>query len=338
MFPTPVPGMRWAASAPGRVCLAGEDLDWLGGSSIQAAIALRVDFECLWDRSPTDFALYAEGELAGQVLARDVWSVPDNHWGWIASRFVQAGIDPQSSCWPSRVNVRSRLPAGAGLASSAALAVAVAQARAPHASDGEIVECADRLERGDARRSVGPMDFLPCAIGGVVRADFEAEAIHSIERMRWPKGVSLVVVDTGVPRDTSRVIDWKRHRRAAEDEGIDRYALLTRAIVDELSTALTAQEPDALAVGRLVNRAHATMRDDLAVSNPLIENCVGIALNQGALGAKITGTGLGGCVVAVAWADDAQRISTAFNDLPVRAVAVNLDWFGSRSGTSESAV
>jgi galactokinase len=76
--------------------------------------------------------------------------------------------------------------------------------------------------------------------------------------------------------------------------------------VEEAVAAL--RNADATAFGKLLSASHASLRDQLRVSSPALDSLVEIAHNSGALGARLTGAGFGGCVVILCRASDSERV------------------------------
>jgi len=62
-------------------------------------------------------------------------------------------------------------------------------------------------------------------------------------------------------------------------------------------------------VGRLMNESHASLRDDFEVSTPELDLLVDLLLAAGAVGARLTGAGFGGCVVALVQRNHADDIA-----------------------------
>ncbi|QBS39521.1 mevalonate kinase [Nocardia sp. CS682] len=106
----------------------------------------------------------------------------------------------------------------------------------------------------------------------------------------------LVVADTGIVGSTKQAVELVR-RRLETDSAAPR--LLTRAAVIIAAAAADLRTGDAKALGSRLNDFHL-MLDRLGVSSPEIEHLVRAAREAGALGAKLTGGGLGGCVLALA--------------------------------------
>lgn len=288
-----------AASAPARICLAGEDLDWLGGPSIQIALEMRIRCELGLAVPPSAFEISSAGTVAGRASAADVWTAGDTQWAELARVATALGRARSDRTWPGKLSIESAIPAGAGLASSAALCVAALAASGFTGSPEDLIDAGWFVERKLANRDVGPMDYVPCVLGGVVLASCSDSGVSAFERLCWPREVTFVVVDTGRRRDTSKVIQWKRARSLAGDTGIATYVARTTAVVEALHTLLSTKNPDPGAIGEMLDAAHSTLRDDMDVGDENSENCVRALRWQGAFGAKITGTGRGGCVFGI---------------------------------------
>jgi mevalonate kinase len=194
------------------------------------------------------------------------------------------------------VHIQSSIPMGAGLGSSAATAVAVARAAA--GAYGEVLS--GRLLRGlaqiaerEAHGRPSGLDVEAVLAEGPIRFTMGEEPVCVAAGFRpcW------VVADSGRPRDTRSAVeavsDWLA---AAGEEG--------RAVLDDLAgeaeLALAAlRDGDAHALGAALDRAHRALRA-LGVSDDGLDELVAAARAAGALGAKLTGAGRGGCVVALA--------------------------------------
>jgi len=224
----------------------------------------------------------------------------------------------------------SDVPIGAGLSSSAALEVAVALALAGVAKwDIGRVELARACRAGEERGTgvpCGIMDQL-VALAAVDGAALLVDC-RSLETTAVPLPSSLAVfaVHCGVSRALASG-DYAQRRDAcaalARELGIAtlrdatpeqaREHALARHVVTENARVLEAAEAlrtdDRVRVGQVFLASHASLRDDMGVTTPELDLMVEELVASGAYGARLTGGGFGGCVVAVADADRAIAIA-----------------------------
>jgi galactokinase len=82
--------------------------------------------------------------------------------------------------------------------------------------------------------------------------------------------------------------------------------------VSEAGRAMSADDFETF--GRLMSASHESLRLDFGVSTPELDELVGIALDEGAAGARLTGAGLGGCVVALTSKETTEQVLRALAD------------------------
>lgn len=191
---------------------------------------------------------------------------------------------------------RSKLPTQAGLGSSAALSVALARlALGPEASDDDVVEASLAGERVFHGQPSG-IDSEVAARGGLVRFVRGEAACPVVLKHPLP----LLILPSGVPRKTA---DQVAKVRALHD----RSPTLARPILELLGTCV-GRGIDALSrsdfedLGSIMSIAHELL-SALGVSSPILDELCSTARMAGALGAKLTGAGQGGCVLALPPAD-----------------------------------
>ena len=280
--------------APGRVNLIGEHTDYSGGLVLPVAIQLGITLTC--DPSD-DLALESEGAAPG-------WE-----------RYVDAVAAELDAVGRSAVGIRGRiesdLPQGAGLGSSGALAVVVALALCDVAGfELKPLELALACQRGE-RRAVGvPSGILDQAASLLGRDGCALLLDCGTLEHRWvelPPEVAIVVVDSG-ERHAHEGSGYADRRRELE-AGDPRRVRHVKTENERVRAAVKALEAgDLAALGELFAASHASLRDDYEVSTPGLDAVVAAALEAGAVGARMTGGGFGGSVVALAARDRAEHV------------------------------
>jgi galactokinase len=317
------------ASAPGRLCLAGESLDWMtGGTSVTAAIPLRTRVTAWRARGSDALALSSGAPLYRTRLvpaSRAAAAVYDADVLDHMQAAVRVTLHDAEAIAGVVLTASTDLPVGAGASSSAALTLAAVAALAaletgtvPGAA--EACGLARQAEAGELRTGAGWMDFLACAYGGVAR--IEAGDPPAAERIAPSLRLPLVLIDTRERRTTAAVLASKRDRYRSREPAMLDYVAGTTAIVAELAAELQRPRPDYREAGRLITAAHALLRDKALCSTPLIEECARRVRAAGAYGAKLSGSGHGGCLFALVPDDAVGSVLASLDSLPVHPVAL----------------
>ena len=212
----------------------------------------------------------------------------------------EAGVAPIG---PVTVEAAADLPPGGGLGCSAALGVAVARALDPMASSDAIalrVMAWERIFHGNP----SGIDGAVASLGGCVlfqRAATPGEAAV-IQRVRVPSAMHLAIGHSGQASSTKSMVEAVARMRARRPEPTQRTFDAIHTLVKNARLAIEAG--DVRAVGQLLD-LNQMLLSGLFVSTPEIEQMCATARSAGALGAKLTGAGGGGCVVALV--EDASR-------------------------------
>jgi mevalonate kinase len=194
------------------------------------------------------------------------------------------------------ITLESTLPRGVGLGSSAALCVAIARAVGGLAGiDARGVKAIPLASVGETAFHTTPSGIdAACAARGELlwfRRGKMSEAIHV------PGSLKLVVAIADASRATGAVVEAVAARRASRP---DEVASIFRAIGDLSLNARRALElRDNHQLGILMNENHGLL-SALGVSTQGLDRVQSLLLDSGALGAKLTGAGGGGCVIALA--------------------------------------
>ena len=338
--------------APGRVNLIGDHTDYNEGfvlpmaigQGVAVAFAPRTDLRVRVYAAAFD-AVHEFGieTLAPGLPARWPTYVEAVVWSLQQHAVAVSGLD---------LAVDGDLPIGAGLASSAALEIAVA--RAVCASAGvawdplPMARAAQRAETEYVGVPCGIMDQLAAAegrIGQALLVDCRSLDRHAVS---LPAGAAVVVIDSGVARALASSA-YRDRRRECERavEAIRTFAPQVRAlrdvdvrllaeadgrldptlarrvrhVVDEnrrpAAMAHALASADLAAAGQLMNESHRSLRDLYEVSCAELDAVVdAVRRHPACYGARMTGAGFGGCVVALVDARQAREVVSA---LPQRA-------------------
>lgn len=321
--------MSRRAWAPGRVNLIGDHTDYSGGVALPLAIGLGVEIR---GDSGGDWVILGSEGSDGIAEMPLVVHHPDKvepPWARYVAGVV-AEMQPREGLIGT---IRSTLPSGVGLASSAALEVAVAVALG--ADLGDPIAVAEMCQRAEHRAVGVPCGIMDqfCIVAAVEHAallldcgTLEAEAVPMSE------DVEVAIIDSGQPRhlaaspyarrrtecaEVERLIGPLRDASLEEIDAIEGPVLWRRArhVITENqrvdATALALEDGDLLRAGDLMVASHMSLRDNYEVSTPRLDTVVDhLRSTPGVFGARLTGAGFGGCVVALC-ATDARL------DLPV---------------------
>jgi galactokinase len=320
--------------APGRVNLIGDHTDYCEGFVLPMAI----DRDCLLAIAPPadgapDRVRARSADRDGEVtVAADGTEDPatvEPEWGRFVAGVVAALTDRGARVPGARVAVGSTVPLGSGLSSSSAFAVALTLALADRA--GFVLdrrEVARAALDGEVRATGVPgglMDQLASLFGEPGHALLVDCRALTVDPVALPRTLAAVVVHSGLPRTLAGTAYAERRaaceaaaarlgitalRDATFDQVADdpraRHVVSENARVLEFAAALRAGDINAL--GPLLLASHRSLRDDYAVSTPELDLLVDLLVDAGALGARLTGAGFGGCVVALVQRNHADDV------------------------------
>jgi len=343
------------ASAPGRINLIGEHTDYNGGPVLPFAVERRTVVAA--GRGERG-AFEAASSLEGATRTIDPDRIEAGQWTAYPAGVIRVlrrmGLAPDGA----RLAVASSVPVGAGLASSAALTVGAARAlvavagrRVPAEQLAEIAYLAEHHEVGVR---CGRMDQTVAALARAGHALLLETATGAIAHVPLPGRVW--VIETGLAHRLSGG-DYNLRRQECEmalglarDRGLavrhladirgdDLPALLRaipapwgprlRHVVTETARCRAAAQAlaarDLGTLGRLLVEGHRSLREDFQSSCPEADHLVEALMRAGAQGARLTGAGWGGAVVALLPPEREARIvaeavesfRTAFGRLPV---------------------
>ncbi|NVM44356.1 MAG: mevalonate kinase [Candidatus Lokiarchaeota archaeon] len=125
-----------------------------------------------------------------------------------------------------------------------------------------------------------------------------------MEVLRSPKKMALVIANSGITASTTEVVADVRRLKEANPKKFEKIFEDYKDISKKAKSALL--KSDVESIGNLMNQNHKLLQE-ITVSGEINDKLVKIALSNGALGAKMTGTGRGGLVIALAENDEIQE-------------------------------
>ena len=327
-------------SAHGRVNLIGEHTDYNNGfvlpslipQSLQVSITLRDDDKIIGISS--EF-----GELQSSISS-------SNDGTWLD--FVRGAIyfcqKISHSIKGMNVAISSTIPSGSGLSSSAALEIALLKAISKlkniSIQSEEIAKIGQQIEHQFVGTQCGIMDQMASACGTFGQAIFlDCENLQN-KSIPVFSHHSFVVIHSGSTRKlshskynerknqtskASEILEVPSLRHASIDQlmKIEDSIIKKRAkhIISENDRVLEAvsclEQDDPISFGELMNLSHHSMRDDYEISSDELNKVVESANKNGALGARLTGAGFGGCVVILISNIDLTSVSkTVLEECP----------------------
>jgi|1186.fasta_scaffold05103_2 galactokinase len=335
---------RTVASAPGRVNLIGEHLDYNGGPVLPFAIERRI-----WvAAAPADEFLLVSSAAGGAVVRREEGApLGGGEWTDYVMGVVGQLRQRGAALVGARLAVLSDIQPGAGLSSSAALSVAAAAAVGRLAdsrlSAEDLAEVAYRAEHDYVGVRCGRMDQTvvahaaagtamlfetstgvrrgypvpfrtwvlstgvdhTLADGGYNARRAECERALDLCRGRWPGLPSLAALEPEALPEAMEILPSPLDRRV-------RHVVTETARTRAAAAAL--ERHDLVEVGRLLVEGHLSLRDDYECSVAEADLLVRSAVEHGALGARLTGAGWGGSVIMLATDGQAAEIIAAVSD------------------------
>jgi len=348
-------------SAPGRICLFGEHQDYLNLPVISAAINLRIEVTASPGKDKI-FFINLPDIAATEILdfskeQEFVYSKERDYFKSIFNVLFRKGIH-----WPQGWNcvVQGKIPINSGTSSSSALNNIWCRllleigdnVKAKWKTPEQVSQFSYLAEVIEFNEPGGKMDQISTAIGGVLHINFAD--IDKITRLPAKLG-SFVLGDSNQPKDTMKILSQTKlpalsaaqkiqevvtefsflkfplkhlheykHLLSVQEYRVMQGMLLNRNICRDAKKIMQTDKFDDKVFGKLLTEHHRYLRDNLKISTPKIEKMLQAALQAGALGGKINGSGGGGCMFAYA-PDQTQKVAEAIEKAGGKAYIVNID-------------
>ncbi len=342
---------------PGRICLFGEHQDYLGLPVIPMAISLNSQIKGKRIKGKGDQIVIHKPDLNEKeiICLKDLsYTKKRDYFKSAIKVCMEEGLTFSDGL---EIEISSNIPIQAGCSSSTSIMVGWIHFLSQIAdypinwSSKKIAELAYTAEVLEFSEPGGMMDQYSTAIGGLMY--LESKPDISITNLK-PLAGTFVLGDSQEKKNTLDILErcnQKRklllHRIKQNDpffnlhtidlNDVSMYVsflnesemkllkgtLKNRDILISALAELESENPDFALFGNLLNDHHTILRDVLNVSTPKIEQMLTAALNAGALGGKINGSGGGGCMFAFA-PDDPQKVADAIEQTGGKAYILSL--------------
>ena len=302
--------------APGRVNLIGDHTDYTGGLVLPMAIDRYTEIR--GTREGDRVQLSSSDEDAAVDLPLVIERPQDAEPAW--GKYVAGVVSEMRHPHGFHGHITTDIPIGAGLSSSAALEVAVALALGFTGTPLELAQLCQRAENRASGVPSGIMDQLAIAAGLAGHALLIDCGELTVQPVAIPRGVEIVVqfierrTLVGSPyadrvaecAAAEQLIGPLRHATTALAKSIADPVVRARAMhvtgenrrVIDFADAIT--DGDLREAGKLMVHSHASLRDLYATSTPAMDAAVAqVVATPGVFGARMTGGGFGGCIVAL---------------------------------------
>ena len=332
------PAGAWAA--PGRVNLIGEHTDYNDGFVLPFALPQHAEVEAsprtdrqwrVWSAESDELIEFGADDLSPGAVSGWAAYAAGVVWALQAAGHDVAGAD---------LAINSTVPVGAGLSSSAALEcsllLALDELNELRIEPMERARIAQRAENDYVGVPCGLLDQAAatlCQAGHALFLDCRSGDVEHVPLDPTGSGVALLLIDPHAPH---RLVNGEYAARRAGCESAARHlgvralrdvceddldALpdderrLARHVVTEnrrvLATVERLRSAKPATIGPLLLASHASMRDDFRITVPEVDLAVDAAIGGGALGARMTGGGFGGTVIALVPAGQVNAVERA---------------------------
>lgn len=322
--------------APARINLIGEHLDYNGGLVLPAAISLYIT-ATISVRNDSKIKVYSLNTKTGfEIDLKEIRK--DSKYSWANYVFgVFSILLDEGYNIPNGLNILidSDIPLGSGLSSSAALLDLIVYLTSETFSLGislkEVVKLAQRVENDYLGLKSGIMDEAAIALGKKNHCLLLNCQEYEYEQIPLDLGdYTFVVLKTNVPRS---LVSSKYNERVEECQkglelikkkmNVNNLCEISVSNLEEVRSLISDEliyrrvkhviseqhrvhlfvealkKKDVVSLGKILNESHLSLKDDYEVSGPFLDAIQIAAIHAGAIGARMTGAGFGGCAIAL---------------------------------------
>ena len=309
--------MKSIASAPGKVILFGEHFVVYGAKAILCSIEKRVTVTA---EKITERKIFINSEIGNLVLEpnKSISEInsPLKPFYYLGNKVIKnqdTGI---------QIKIDSEIPLGVGLGSSSACCVAGAAAIFKlfgNISKEEILELAIEAERTIFENTSGA-DCTVCVYGGIMEYDKK----QGFKKIEDEPNFQLVIANSNIEHSTesmvSKVKEFKNKNKEEFTKLLNQESKLIEDVLELLKNNNTKE------LGKKINQNQEYL-ETIGISNNQLKDMVKIG-QKSSFGAKITGSGGGGCIFAIANESNLEDILKEFKDKNYECFSAKIDFKG----------
>lgn len=301
-----------SSSAPGKIILFGEHAVVYGRPALAVPVS---QVQATATVQPAEAGVWI---CAPQVNLQEELSrlAPDHPLAAVVrSVFSTLNISPPP---PLRIYIESEIPVASGLGSGAAVSIAVIRALAAFLGQSLDNETVNTLAYEIEKLHHGAPSGIDNTVITYAQPVYFVKG-KPIERLRVGKPFPLIIGDSGVPALTRDSVAAVRQLWEASPFHYERLFDAIASLVQAARRAL--EDGNISALGPLMNENHALLQE-LTVSSSELDRLIEAARAAGAWGAKLSGGGRGGNMIALAPADATEKVQRALQQAGAKRVIV----------------
>ena len=309
--------MKSIASAPGKVILFGEHFVVYGVKAILCSINKRVTVtaEKTSERKISINSKIGKLEIEPDKPISEINS-PLKPFYYLANKSIEnkeSGI---------RIQIDSEIPLGAGLGSSSACCVAGAAAIFKlfgNISREEVLKLAIEAERTIFENTSGA-DCTVCTYGGIMEYDKN----KGFKKIEYEPNFQLVIINSNIEHSTQSMVSKVKEFENKNTEEFSRLSDLESKLVEDVLKLV--KENKIQEIGQKMNQNQKYL-ENIGISNKELTKMIRIG-QESSFGAKITGSGGGGCIFALTNESNLQNILKKFKDNNYECFSTKIDFKG----------
>jgi len=309
--------LKSIASAPGKVILFGEHFVVYGVKAILCSINKRVTVtaEKTSERKISINSKIGKLELEPDKPISEINS-PLKPFYYLANKSIEnkdSGI---------RIQIDSEIPLGAGLGSSSACCVAGAAAIFKlfgNISREEVLKLAIEAERTIFENTSGA-DCTVCTYGGIIEYDKN----KGFKKIEYEPNFQLVIINSNIEHSTQSMVSKVKEFENKNTEEFSRLSDLESKLVEDVLKLV--KENKIQEIGQKMNQNQKYL-ENIGISNKELTKMIRIG-QESSFGAKITGSGGGGCIFALTNESNLQNILKKFKDNNYECFSTKIDFKG----------